>query len=193
MKKPILLLCFTLITLVSTAQFGLKAGLNIANVGGDDAEDNKALIGWYLGAYYNAMIASSFSFQPELIWSAQGAKFDDGTDEAKLMLAYIQLTALLRYNAQSGFFIGTGPGLGFLTSAKVKADGEKVDVKDEFKGSNFLWAFALGFMGKSGWGAYARYDLGLSNILDDDESDLKTRVISLGLRWQFMRAAAASK
>ena len=185
MKRLILLLLLTGSTLIASAQFGAKAGLNISNVGGDDAVDNKALIGFYLGVYYNAMLSGNLSFQPELVYSMEGAKFDDGTDEVKFMLNYLALTALLRYNFESGFFIGTGPKLGLLMSAKAKFEDESVDIKDQFKGSNFAWAFALGYMSAGGIGFYARYDLGLANIVDSDDADLKTRLISIGLRYNF--------
>ena len=193
MKRLILLLLLATSTLFASAQFGVKAGLNLSNVGGDDAEDNKMLLGFYLGVYYNAMISGNISIQPELVYSMEGAKYDDGSDEFKLLLNYMKLTALLRYNMASGFFFGTGPQLGFLMSANVKADGEKVDVKDQFKGTNFAWAFALGYMSASGIGFYARYDLGLANIVDDDEADLKTRNISIGLRYNFGHAGGEAR
>ena len=186
MKRLILLLLFASSTLFATAQFGVKLGVNISNVGGDDAVDNKALIGYYIGVYYNAEISPVFSFQPELVYSAEGAKYDDGSgDDFKLLLNYLKVTALFRYNLPSGLFFATGPQLGALMSANVKADGEKVDVKDQFKGTNFAWSFASGYMSAGGIGFYVRYDYGLANIVDDAEADLKLRNISIGLRYNF--------
>jgi hypothetical protein len=51
MKKMILLqvMALSLLTVQAQIKFGLKGGLNIANIGGSDVDDNKAKIGFYLG------------------------------------------------------------------------------------------------------------------------------------------------
>ena len=184
MKRLILLLLFAASTLVASAQIGAKAGINIASLKGDDAEDTKALIGFYLGLYYNAVLSGNISFQPEIVYSVKGAKID-GTDGGKLVLSYADITALMRYNFASGLFIGTGPQLGLLLAAKAKDDDDSEDIKEFFKSTNFAWAFALGYMSGGGIGFYVRYDLGLAQILEAEGSDMKTSVIAIGLRYNF--------
>jgi len=179
MKKLIIFLAIAFIGFKSTAQ-GLKAGVNFANFSGSDAGDEKTLVSFYAGVMYNIMISDMFSIEPQLMYSGQGAKDED---DLKLLLGYILFNPLFRYNTQSGLFVGTGPQVGFLLSAKVKQSGNSADVKDQFKGTDFAWAFAVGYDMPNGFGIYGRYNLGLSNIVDQDDADLKNSVIQIGFRY----------
>ena len=181
MKKWILILAISLFGINGFAQFGVKAGANFATLTGDDTEDAKMRVAFYAGVLYNIMINEMFSFQPELVYSSQGAKFE-GSDDARIVLNYLNLTGLFRYNTQSGFWLGTGPQFGLLLSAKGKQGSASVDVKEFFKSTDIAWAFALGYQLQSGLGFYARYNLGLGNI-DDTGGKLKNSVIQAGLRY----------
>lgn len=185
--KRIILAAFLAISFIGAqAQFGVKGGLNIANLGGDDVDDEgkKALIGAYFGVLYNIMMSDMMSIQPELVYSMQGAKYELSGFKEKLALNYINLTALFRYNNPSGFFAGLGPQFGFLTSAKVKEDGEEdFDIKDQLKGLDIAAAIALGYEMKSGFGFYARFNLGLTSIADEDDVKILNRVFQIGLRY----------
>ena len=185
MKKMIVFFTIVLLSFNVKAQPGVKLGANFASITGDDSEDMSMRVAFYAGVYYNVMINEMFSFQPELVYSSQGAKFDN-SDNARLVLNYLNLTALFRYNTSSGVFVGTGPQFGLLTSAKVKDDNASVDFKDFLKSSDFAWAFALGYVFSSGFGVYGRYNLGLANILED--GDWKNSVIQLGVRFDIKNA-----
>jgi hypothetical protein len=198
MKKVLLLFVLASSLVVSQAQvkFGGKLGLNIANIVGDDAEDFKSKLGFNLGAFAEIPVSENFSAKPELNFSTQGAKFDSDDDDAKLNLNYINIPLLGKYNSNSGFFAETGPQLGFLVGAKAKSDEVSVDVKDQFKGFDFAWAFGLGYeMKESGFGINARYNLGLSNVpdSDDDDSKAKNSVFQIGVFKTIGGGAAAHR
>ncbi|MFZ0598175.1 MAG: outer membrane beta-barrel protein, partial [Flavobacterium sp.] len=55
-------------------RFGVKGGLNIATIGG--ADESNALVGFQLGGFAEINIWKKLYIQPELLFSAQGAKFD---------------------------------------------------------------------------------------------------------------------
>jgi len=186
MKKILFVLALATLTVSAQAQFGVKGGVNIANWGGDDADDEgkKSLIGPYFGVFYNVKCGDMFSIQPELVYSAQGAKYEVLGEKAKIAASYINLTPLFRLNTSSGFFVGVGPQIGFLMSAKIKADGEEdQDVKDDMKGTDIAAAIAVGYEMKSGFGFYARYNHGLTTVADDDDSKVFNRVFQVGLRY----------
>lgn len=188
MKKLLFIAVLAVITLTANAQFGIKGGLNLANLGGDDVEDEgkKALLGFYGGAFYNIACGETFSVQPELVYSGQGAKYDFMGFESKLVLSYINLTPLARFNTSSGFFVGVGPQLGFLLSAKAKAEGQDdEDVKDQLKGIDIAGAVAAGFEFESGFGFYARYNHGFTTISDQSDTKVFNRVFQVGLRYSF--------
>lgn len=193
MKKIFLIFSFALVVIAANAQGGIKAGANFSSWRGDDIDSDEIdmLIGFYFGAYYNVKVSDRFSIQPELVYSGEGVKSAD--DDFKYKFSYLNLTPLARFNTASGFFVGTGPQLGFLLSAKAKDEDNSVDVKDSFKGINFSWALALGYEMKSGFGIYGRYNLGLSNIVDSDDSDIKTGVIQVGLRYNLFGSKDGQK
>lgn len=198
MKNLVLLLVFASTLTVSQAQvkFGGKAGLNLANFSGDDADDSKSKIGFNIGAFAEIPVASSFAVKPELVFSTQGAKSDETTfsDDVKLNLNYLNVPILGKYNSTSGFFAETGPQIGFLLSAKAKAGDEDADVKDAFKSTDFSWAFGLGYeMLESGFGVNLRYNLGLGNIAEDDDGSLKNSVFQLGIFKTFGTGAAVRR
>jgi hypothetical protein len=185
MKKIFLFAIIVSALTTAQAQFGVKAGLNMANLGGDDVDDEgkKSLMGFHGGIFYNIVAGESFSVQPELVYSAQGAKYEFGGISAKFALNYLNFTPLLRYNS-SGFFVGVGPQIGFLMSAKTKADGaDDEDVKDQLKSVDFAAAIAAGYEFENGFGFYGRFNYGLSSISEDSDEKVFNRVFQIGLRY----------
>lgn len=188
MKKFFLILTLSGICLAASAQvkYGVKAGLNLANFSGD-VEGNKMKAGINAGAFAKISLTEEISFQPELVFSTQGAKekmtWEGISSEAKNNFTYLNIPVLVQYNTSGGFYAETGPQLGFLLSAKVKSDGGKQDVKEHTKGIDFAWAFGAGFLTKSNLGFNARFNLGLSNIAKGNEEDYKVRnsVIQVGV------------
>lgn len=187
MKKLLLSTALILTTVISFSQFGARGGLNLATWAGDgvDEDGKKSLVRPYVGFYYNIGLASQLSIQPEVYFSAQGVKYDFSGFEEKISTNYINFTPFFRYNIPSGFFLGTGPYIGFLVGAKFKEDGEPdVDIKDELKEMDFGWGFGAGFSSKGGLGFDIRYNLGFSTIDDDpDPADIKNRFFSIGIHY----------
>ena len=66
-----------------------------------------------------------YAIQSEIFYSIQGSKADND----KVSLSYINIPIMVqRYIASSGFYIETGPQLGFLLSAKEKAAGIETNI-----------------------------------------------------------------
>jgi len=128
--------------------------------------------------------------------STQGSKtqfvFEDESFDVKLNMTYINLPILAQYNT-GGFVIETGPQVGFLMSAKMKADeGDAVDVKDDFKGIDFSWAIGAGYVSQSGFGVNARFNLGLSSVAEGD-AKVKNSVIQVGVSYLLGGGGSAKK
>ena len=186
MKKVILcLVIVSLTTLGASSQvnFGLKAGMNISTLRGDGVGKAKSLIGANVGAFVNIPVSTMFSFQPEVLYSMEGAKED--VFDTKIMLNYVNIPLMLKYTDASGFFGELGPQIGFLTSAKSKINGNTADVKDLFKSTNFSLGIGAGFNFTSSVGVGLRYNLGLSNISEDTNDDVKTGNFSIGIHYSF--------
>lgn len=187
MKKVFGLLFLTVgLVAVGTAQqthFGLKAGLNVANVENPDGPDYDSKSGLHFGGLAHIHLSHHFAVQPEVVFSMQGGEVD--ANDAKLNLNYINVPVLAQYMFNEGFRIETGPQVGFLVSASSKVGDVKVDREDDFKTVDFSWAFGAGYLFPQGIGIDARYNLGISNIYDGP-GKLMNRVFQVGVFYQFM-------
>lgn len=174
MKKLSLTLALALaLVFSSNAQisFGAKAGVNFAKLTGDIA-NAKSRTSFVFGAMAEIPITEKFSFQPELLYSSQGAKGEetdfDGTYKEELKFDYLNLPLMAKYYVAENFSLEVGPQIGFLLSAKEEYDypdeSGSEDVKDSLESIDFVLNFGLGYKLDNGLNFGARYNLGLSNI-----------------------------
>ncbi|MDG3582358.1 MULTISPECIES: porin family protein [Galbibacter] len=204
MKKTLLvLIAITAFAFTTTAQefkIGAKVGLNIASLQGDDLEELDSRTSFNLGAVAEFPISEKFSFQPELLYSAQGAKGEEdasdydeslsGNIDLTAKLDYINLPLMAKYYVAPGFSIQAGPQIGFLVSAKSKAEvgdfSAEEDIKDNFKSIDFGLNFGLGYQFENGLFIDGRYNLGLSNIADYEDGDVKNGVFQFAVGYFFL-------
>ena len=153
---------------------GIKGGINLATLSGDDAEGFSSKVGPLAGVALNLGINDMFSVQPEVLYSVKGTQSDEDS-KAKLNLNYIDVPVLLKVNA-GGLFFELGPQLGILASAKSKYEDESDDVKDTFKTVDLGYAAGLGYQLDGGFNLGLRYNGGITNIFDlDVEEEPKVR------------------
>ena len=167
---------------------GIKAGLNLYNIkyNNDIKYDTKA--GLHAGLLGHIHVTKNFAVQPELLFSAQGAKYTTAGVDTKLNLNYLNIPVLLQYMFDNGFRFEAGPQVGLLLTAKADNGTTKTDIKSDLKPVDVGLALGLGYIHvPSGFGVDARYNLGLSNINDDDNSTVKAnnRGFQLGVFYQF--------
>jgi len=173
---------------VSFAQqthFGLKAGINSSSVKISNGDDYDGKIGLHVGGLAHIHVSNHFAIQPELVYSMQGGK---GNGDSKLNLDYINIPVLFQYMFDGGFRLQTGPQIGFLASAKSKNGNVTVDVDDDLASTDFSWTFGASYLfpGADGLGADVRYNVGISNISDNNAFEAHNNVIQLGVFYQFM-------
>lgn len=176
--------CFLLSAAFSqNTHFGVKAGVNLSSVKVSDGEDYDSKTGFHVGGLAHIHISQHFAVQPELVFSTQGGQ-DEGED-FKLKLNYINVPILAQYMFNDGFRLHTGPQLGFLVGAKTKEGDVEIDVDDQIQSFDFGWTFGGSYIAKRGFGVDVRYNLGISNISDNDGFEAKNRVFQLGVFYQF--------
>lgn len=167
-------------TASAQVNFGIKGGLNLYTLGGDnnDAADIKA--GFHLGVLGHIHMSPHFALQPEVVFSTQGAKSESNDD--KLDLNYVNVPLMFQYMFDNGFRLEAGPQLGFLTSAKFEGE----DVKDNLNDVDFGIGLGASYINPaSGFGVDARYNHGLTNINENDVVDSFNRGFQLGVFYQF--------
>lgn len=184
MKKIILLSAITFVVSAGinaqTVEFGLKGGINIANLT-DQGNNTDSKTGFHAGGLAHIHFTKSFALQPEVVFSAQGAEYPDGT---KRKINYINVPVLGQYMFGEGFRLQTGPQVGFLTSSKNENGNVEIDIDDVNKKVDLSWAFGASYLTTSGFGFDGRYNLGITDI-SKNNSDLKNRVWQFGVFYQF--------
>jgi hypothetical protein len=181
--------------------FGVKGGVSIAKLRGDDAEDpgdtNSSRLVGIFGGFVDYPIGQMLSVQGELLYAMKGvkAKWTVGDDEynGTTKLTYIEVPVLLKANIPMDGSVSphvfAGPALAFKLSAEheTKGPGASATVDlDEAKGVDVgvVVGAGVGFpMGPKMISVEARYNLGLMNAFDKfegetKEPDIKNSVIS---------------
>lgn len=159
-------------------QFGAKAGLNFANITGDNSADNDLVTAFHFGLVSEIPISEKFSFQPEIMYSGQGTSFGENTT---MELQYLSIPLMGKYYVAKGLSLEAGPQIGFLLSAKA----EKVDFKDLYNSVDFSVNFGLGYKLDNGLNFGARYNLGLSDINKDSTFKNKNGVFQVSVGYFF--------
>ena len=154
-------------------------------------------ISFHLGGVAEFALSEKFAMQVELLFSSQGQRTIDEikstepftSDRVVLStdlvtkLDYIVLPIAFKYKATKAISIEAGPQIGYLVSAKRKGEVNGTsgfvsnipierlyddNIKKELKSIDFGLIFGLGYQLKSGLIVQARYYLGLSEIVKED-------------------------
>ena len=179
MKHLIGLLTAVLIAGIASAQhgnapaghitLGVKGGLNMYNIHNDNNTSYDQKTGYYFGLLGHIHRNSQWAFQPELVYSEQGAKNHN--------LGYINVPVLLQYMFDNGFRIQAGPQVGFLVSSDNDIDYNPIDL-----------ALSIGVsyvVPSTGFGIDLRYNHGVSDINKSSDVKSTNRGIQLGLFYLF--------
>ncbi|MDW8850084.1 porin family protein [Flavobacterium sp. MMLR14_040] len=171
MKKFLLLAVVTVLGFTNVnaqeIKFGVKGGLNFATISGDNTEGIDVVTSFNFGVVSEIPLSDKFSFQPELMYSGQGYSFNDNT----VALSYLNVPLMGKYYVTKGLSLEAGPQIGFLLAAK----NEKTDVKDSFNTVDFGVNFGLGYKLENGLNFGVRYNLGLTDINNVDNSSFKNK------------------
>ena len=171
---------------------GLRAGVNLAQfrltdfpAGSEPSIQSKTSM--HGGLFVNAPLGGMFAIQPGVEYSGQGSKYREGTESGEYDLHYINVPVMFQWKSAGGFLVETGPQAGILLRANL--DDEEVE-DETFKTLDVSWGAGVGYISRMGLGLNARFNYGLSNILEGDNDtnnspQLKNQVIQLGLVYHF--------
>ena len=197
MKKVLLSIVMVALGFTASAQvsFGIKAGVNLADLAGDDIpEEFGNRTSFHIGGVAEFEISKKFSFQPELLYSSQGTKAEEDDYKVTLKMDYLNIPLMAKYYVTEGLSFEVGPQVGFLLSAKEKGefdgDSETEDIKDFMNSVDFGLNFGLGYKLESGINFGARYNLGLSEVfedvdVDDDDDKSTNGVFQISVGYSF--------
>jgi len=146
---------------------GVKGGINFSTL--SNYPTSKFKVDYSLGGYANYEITDQFSFQPEILYSKQGAGLKTNSNaKSRLVTHNINIPLMGRYEIMDGFNVEFGPQLGFLVSAQQKIKDGKTDIKtnvtDNFKTFDFGLNFGAGYKISDEIEINARITKGLTDI-----------------------------
>ncbi|OYU85724.1 MAG: opacity protein [Flavobacterium sp. BFFFF2] len=197
MRRAILLGFFVLSTLANAQGFhmGIKGGLNVSQLSKQTDQTVSSAYGFHAGVLAEIKVLGKASFQPELLFSAQGSKAETqnlgATTTYTDKLYYLQLPLMAKVFVFKGLFVEAGPQFGLLLSANrvtdvANAASSSNDIKGNLKSFDYAANVGVGYDLFSHLMANVRYSFGLNDINDTPNGDaVKNGVFQLSLAVKF--------
>ncbi|RKZ30401.1 hypothetical protein DRQ36_05655 [bacterium] len=196
-KLTVVAMLMAIIVMTSLAEveihLGAKAGVNMANVAGEDVENNSMKIAFNVGAMADISLNSLLAIHPEILYSMKGCKFDNSGIESVISLDYVEIPVLLKVTPMKGesFMLGVyaGPYMGIKIAEKLTIDGDEYETEeDSYKSTDFGLTFGVGGdipMPVGKLSITGGYSMGLVGVNDPPEgvdvSDVKNTNIFVAL------------
>lgn len=178
MKKTflisIVLLAFSTNIHAQLVRFGIKAGLNYANLTGSEIKTD-AITSYHAGLVAELKLTEGFSVQPELLYSTQGASYENAGEEFRNELGYLSIPILAKINLNKAVSLDLGPQASFLMSER-----KEFDVKDS-ESFEFGLAAGLGLKITKSIFLQGRYVLGLTEASKDAQTKNSVLQVSAGI------------
>jgi len=195
------------------SNWGVKAALNNSTFSGDGLDNIESKWGYGIGVYVNFPMNEQFSIQPELYYNNKGATYSESDTESgfdytltlsadfTIPMNYLEIPILGVYSVNPNFSIFAGPYFDIFLSGKAEyesdyhyaddygntEDGsssgsEEIDSEDMTIPGYGIVAGAEYNFGKFNVGA--RYSLGLNNIGDSSDEEIKHQNIQFTVGFQ---------
>ena len=170
-------------------RLGIKGGLNLNQIQGVSFNDGFNY-GYHLGGFAEIDFTKKIGIQPEVLWNQSNSQMsgqfatlypsitNPNTLNQDVVLNYLSIPILLRYNLGSMFSIVAGPQFGILTNKNqnILQNGQKA-----FSDGDFSMVAGLQVNLKT-LRLYGRYNVGMKNINQIDQKDKWTsQQIQLGV------------
>jgi len=190
--------------LVLMAQFGLKAGVNFANVTKVSDINNTGQTGFVGGVYLAPPSKSILSSRTELLFSRQGYNYSTNTNTGTVNLNYIILPQLMGINITKLIQFQIGFQMAYLLNASVDSSGTASSNNPYSKIMDYYNRFDYGAAGGvevhpfKGLLVGARINISFGSMYNDMESippgevppfiptaNVKNNVVQLYTGWTF--------
>ena len=177
--KKIIFLTVTLLFLTANTQaqllqIGAKAGLNYANFSGTEIQTD-AITSYHAGLIAEIKLLDKFAIQPELLYSTQGASYDNAGQEFRNELGYLTIPVLAKIYLSKSFSLELGPQASFLLSEKNNFDVADPNTFD------FAVDAGLSFKITKNIFVQGRYVLGLTEVSPNADAKNSVLQFSAGL------------
>lgn len=163
--------------------WGVKAGVNIANVSNSEGKSKMGFVG---GLFADYRTCNWFGVSADILYSGQGVKSKD--IDAKIASAYLNVPILANFYVVKGLAFKTGIQPGFLLSANDKIDGNKESVKESMKSFDVAVPVGVSYTFDFGLVVDARYNIGISRVNKTTATGVSNsfnNVFAVTVGWRF--------
>ncbi|HEX8506715.1 MAG TPA: porin family protein [Hymenobacter sp.] len=205
MKKALIILFLSLFAApLAHAQFGVKGGLNVAELTGREGESSSYKAFYHVGVFYQANLLGPLSIQPEVQYSVAGGSLKSAFSNYDNELHYLTVPVLAKLTV-GPVFVEAGPQFGVLLSAN-QSGRLQVDLAEDgtpaygnvsrpatgsFKRGDFSVVGGVGLKLASNFSLGGRLVAGLNDINDVknlsgiNDPRLQNRVFQVYAAFQF--------
>ena len=181
----------------SPVRFGVKAGVNIANIIKDDGDNNfntEGKTGFNAGVTADIPLTESVSFTPEVLFAQKGYKLTNNFGEYSQTTNFIDIPILASVRLAGPLDLVVGPQVSFLLSTKNKFETGYGSVEDVNNNSDSFKKSLLGGVIGARYGLtenldiHGRYALDFQKINENGNTntpEFKNQVWSFGLGYKF--------
>ena len=175
--------------------FGPKIGVDYTHYWGEDVNHGGQL-NYQAGLFMEYRFTNKFSVAPEVVFAAQGGKYDTKILGVELKetdhVNYINVPVMLKYYVAPALSIDFGPQVGFNVYSKNTIEGkvdklkekETTDMKKYTKTVDFGLGLGLTYNITEEVFIQARYTMGLTKVFNvDDDSKNGNGQIAIGFRF----------
>ncbi|RMA64163.1 porin family protein [Ulvibacter antarcticus] len=187
MKKLFLFIALGLFLVTSSfaqgeIRLGVKAGLNLASIGGDAYYTGfggfNSRTSFHIGGLVEVPVTDKISVQPEILYSSQGSKTNYGfgtTENSKL--DYLNIPVMGKYHIIQGLSAELGPVIGILVNAESVdfETGLVGETKDQYKGLDIGIGIGASYRLPMGFFGSLRYNKGVTDINDIKDEDFNAK------------------
>lgn len=173
--------------------FGVKGGVNFANVTGNGFDNRSSRTSFHVGALAEFPVQEIFSIQVEALYSGQGFEYDfrgPTGDKAEYQLDYINVPVLAKFYLTPAISLEVGPQFSFVVNEEFDSrpldDAGDLDLTGtpaEAETFDFGAAAGITFQTQSGVFATARYNHGFTDIVKN--VDVQNSVFQIGVGYKF--------
>ena len=181
MKKmmiTVFILSFVLIGALSAQGFGygVKAGMNMANITGDEVEDAKIKPGMTIGGFATIPLGDKLSIRPEILFTQKGYRIKESEEgyeyKGKAKMNWLDIPILAVYEVAEGIKAFVGPYFDLYLGGEYVIESDFGDFDEKIEGED-VNSLGMGLMFGGAYGVTksidveARVALGLTSMDED--------------------------
>ncbi len=205
MKKLLILivLFFTFNTVKAQGiplEYGARLAINMAKLSHDEGDtDLSYKLGFAIGMFATYNIQQQMFLAGELLYNRKGGKWEGSSEydnwNSNVIIQTITMNLLFRYYFLQNFGLIIGPQFNFLLSAnedwESTSNGQTEtgsdDLKDHLKSFEMGVIFGVVYQLNIGLIVDVRYALGLTNMSDQDQGEIKSQSILVGFSYPIIK------